>query len=158
MMPLQRSLWSRDALVEAITAALATISATDAQGWFAHVGDRVAVMYVGKIIELAPTDMLFATPQHPYTEVLMSAVPVPDPRLRNRRMRIKPKGEVADPVNPPSGCYFHPRCQYAQERCASEEPALREVKPGHFAACHFAESLDLLRVRQMTESSPNAAG
>jgi peptide/nickel transport system ATP-binding protein len=119
-----------------------------------HSCDRVAVMYVGKIIELAPTNRLFATPQHPYTEVLMSAVPVPDPRLRNRRQRIKPQGEVADPVNPPSGCYFHPRCRYAQDRCKIEEPALREIGPGHFAACHFSEDLDLLGVRQLTAQPP----
>ncbi len=122
-----------------------------------HICDRVAVMYVGKIIELAPTADLFATPQHPYTEVLMSAVPIPDPRLRNRRQRIKPRGEVADAVNPPSGCYFHPRCQYAQERCKVEEPPLREVKPGHFAACHFSERLELLGVRQLMETSIDAA-
>ncbi|HYI24477.1 MAG TPA: oligopeptide/dipeptide ABC transporter ATP-binding protein, partial [Thermomicrobiales bacterium] len=122
-----------------------------------HICDRVAVMYVGKIIELAPTDMLFANPQHPYTEVLMSAVPVPDPRKRDRRARIQPKGEVADPVNPPSGCYFHPRCQYAQERCSTEEPLLREVRPGHYAACHFSESLRLLGVRQVTEGTPESA-
>ncbi len=122
-----------------------------------HICDRVAVMYVGKLIELAPTDMLFANPQHPYTEVLMSAVPVPDPRMRHRRTRIQPKGEVADPVNPPSGCYFHPRCQYALERCTTEEPLLREVRPGHFAACHYSETLTLLGVRQLTETSPEAS-
>jgi peptide/nickel transport system ATP-binding protein len=122
-----------------------------------HICDRVAVMYVGKIIELAPTAALFADPQHPYTETLMSAVPVADPRMRNRRQRIKPQGEVADPVNPPSGCYFHPRCRYAQDRCKVEEPPLREIKPGHFAACHFSESLDLLGVRQLTASDPRAA-
>ncbi|HYH10779.1 MAG TPA: oligopeptide/dipeptide ABC transporter ATP-binding protein, partial [Thermomicrobiales bacterium] len=122
-----------------------------------HICDRVAVMYVGKIIELAPTDDLFAHPQHPYTEVLLSAVPVPDPRLRNRRKRIKPQGEVADPINPPSGCYFHPRCRYAQDRCKVEEPPLREITPGHFAACHFSEELRLLGVRQVTVASPDAA-
>jgi peptide/nickel transport system ATP-binding protein len=119
-----------------------------------HICDRVAVMYVGKIIELAPTARLFATPHHPYTEVLMSAVPIPDPRLRNRRQRIKPQGEVADPVNPPSGCYFHPRCQYAQDRCKTEEPLLRQISPDHFAACHFSEDLNLLGVRQLTASAP----
>jgi peptide/nickel transport system ATP-binding protein len=118
-----------------------------------HICDRVAVMYVGKIIELAPTTRLFATPHHPYTEVLMSAVPIPDPRLRNRRQRIKPQGEVADPVNPPSGCYFHPRCQYAQDRCKTDEPELREISPDHFAACHFSEELNLLGVRQLTAGS-----
>ncbi len=122
-----------------------------------HICDRVAVMYVGKLIELAPTRELFANPLHPYTEVLMSAVPVPDPRLRDRRKRIKPQGEVADPVNPPSGCYFHPRCQYAQDRCKVDEPPLREIRPGHHAACHFAEELDLLGVRQLTRVAPDAA-
>jgi peptide/nickel transport system ATP-binding protein len=121
-----------------------------------HICDRVAVMYVGKIIELAPTEALFRKPLHPYTEVLMSAVPIPDPRLRNRRQRIKPEGEVADPVNPPSGCYFHPRCRYAQDRCKVEEPSLREIEPRHFAACHFSEELDLLGVRQLTHSADAA--
>jgi len=122
-----------------------------------HICDRVAVMYVGKIIELAPTGDLFAHPQHPYTEVLLSAVPVPDPRMRNRRNRIKPQGEVADPINPPSGCYFHPRCRYARDRCKTEEPPLREITPGHFAACHFSEELKLLGVRQITQAAPDAA-
>jgi peptide/nickel transport system ATP-binding protein len=122
-----------------------------------HICDRVAVMYVGKLIELSPTDELFRKPLHPYTEVLMSAVPVPDPRLRNRRKRIRPQGEVADPVNPPSGCYFHPRCQYAQDRCKVEEPPLREITPGHLAACHFAEELNLLGVRQLTAGEADAA-
>jgi peptide/nickel transport system ATP-binding protein len=114
-----------------------------------HICDRVAVMYVGQIIELAPTRELFHKPLHPYTETLMSAVPVPDPRLRNRRQRIKPQGEVADPVNPPSGCYFHPRCRFAQERCSQEAPPLREVEPGRFAACHFAEELMLMGVETL---------
>jgi peptide/nickel transport system ATP-binding protein len=114
-----------------------------------HICDRVAVMYVGQIIELSPTRDLFRQPLHPYTETLMSAVPVPDPRLRNRRQRIKPQGEVADPVNPPSGCYFHPRCRFAQERCSAEAPPLREITPGRFAACHFAEDLTLLGVESI---------
>jgi peptide/nickel transport system ATP-binding protein len=121
-----------------------------------HICDRVAVMYVGKIVELAPTGALFHEPLHPYTEVLMSAVPVPDPRLRHRRTRIKPEGEVADPVNPPTGCYFHPRCRYAQDRCKVEEPPLREIVPGHFAACHFSEDLDLLGVGQLTHPADAA--
>jgi peptide/nickel transport system ATP-binding protein len=119
-----------------------------------HICDRVAVMYVGQIIELAPTRDLFRKPLHPYTETLMSAVPVPDPRLRNRRQRIKPQGEVADPVNPPSGCYFHPRCRFAQERCSTEAPPLREITPGRFAACHFAEDLSLLGVESMGVGAP----
>jgi peptide/nickel transport system ATP-binding protein len=119
-----------------------------------HICDRVAVMYVGQIIELAPTRDLFRKPLHPYTETLMSAVPVPDPRLRNRRQRIKPQGEVADPVNPPSGCYFHPRCRFAQERCSTDAPPLREITPGRFAACHFAEDLSLLGVESMGVGAP----
>ncbi len=121
-----------------------------------HICDRVAVMYVGQIIELAPTADLFHRPLHPYTETLMSAVPVPDPRLRNRRQRIKPQGEVADPVNPPSGCYFHPRCRYAEERCSVESPPLREVLPGRFAACHFSERLHLVGVDSLTQNGETA--
>ncbi|MCL4862854.1 MAG: ATP-binding cassette domain-containing protein [Caldilineaceae bacterium] len=108
-----------------------------------YLCDRVAVMYVGKLVELASTEALFANPQHPYTEALLSAVPKPDPRLRRRKQRIVLEGEVADPANPPSGCYFHPRCRYAKDRCRQETPALRQVQPGHFAACHFAEELTL---------------
>jgi peptide/nickel transport system ATP-binding protein len=111
-----------------------------------HVSDRVAVMYVGKIVELAPTAELFARPLHPYTEALLSAVPVPDPRRRSRR--IVPRGEVADPANPPPGCHFHPRCAYAIERCRQEEPALRELRNGHLARCHRAEELNLAGVQE----------
>jgi peptide/nickel transport system ATP-binding protein len=106
-----------------------------------YISDRVAVMYVGKLVELAETNRLFTMPQHPYTEALMSNVPKPDPRLRGKREVLA--GEVADPANPPSGCYFHPRCRYAQDRCKVETPPLREVQPGHFAACHFAGELAL---------------
>ncbi|MBA2665964.1 MAG: ATP-binding cassette domain-containing protein [Trueperaceae bacterium] len=108
-----------------------------------HISDRVAVMYVGKLVEIAETDELFAAPLHPYTEALLSAVPKADPRLRNKGRRIRLGGEVADPANPPSGCYFHPRCRYAKDRCTVDEPALREIRPGHRVACHFAEELDL---------------
>ncbi len=108
-----------------------------------HISHRVAVMYVGKIVELADTETLFANPLHPYTEALLSAVPKPDPRLRNRGVRIRLEGEVADPSNPPDGCYFHPRCPYAQERCRQEEPAVREIDEKHWVACHFAEELEL---------------
>ena len=106
-----------------------------------HIADRVAVMYVGKIIELAETDKLYMQPKHPYTEALLSAVPKPDPRLDEDQIILT--GEVANPADPPSGCYFHPRCKYAQERCKKEAPALREVAPGRQVACHFAEELDL---------------
>jgi oligopeptide/dipeptide ABC transporter ATP-binding protein len=111
-----------------------------------HVSDRVAVMYVGKIVELAPTAELFARPLHPYTEALLSAVPVPDPRRRSRRIVLK--GEVADPANPPSGCHFHPRCPYAIERCRQEEPELRRIPGGHLARCHRAEELSLAGVQE----------
>jgi peptide/nickel transport system ATP-binding protein len=111
-----------------------------------YLCDRVAVMYVGKLVELASTEELFGNPQHPYTEALLSAVPKPDPRLRRRKQRIVLEGDVADPANPPSGCYFHPRCRYAKTRCSQETPPLRQVAPGHFAACHFAEELHLQAV------------
>jgi len=107
-----------------------------------HISNRVAVMYVGKLVEMTDTEALFSDPKHPYTEALMSAVPIPDPRVEKQRIMLT--GEVADPANPPSGCYFHPRCKYAQGICKVEEPKLREVVPGHFAACHFAEELSLI--------------
>lgn len=106
-----------------------------------HISDRVAVMYVGKIMEMADANELYQHPQHPYTEALMSAVPKPDPK--RKRERILMHGDVADPSNPPSGCLFHPRCRYAQERCKTEVPAFREIKPDHWAACHFSEVLEL---------------
>jgi peptide/nickel transport system ATP-binding protein len=106
-----------------------------------HVSDRVAVMYVGKIVELAPTSELFHHPRHPYTEALLSAVPKPDPRLRSQRIILE--GDVADPANPPSGCYFHPRCRYAIERCRTESPQLLEISPNHHVSCHRAAELTL---------------
>jgi peptide/nickel transport system ATP-binding protein len=106
-----------------------------------HISHRVAVMYVGQVVELAPTHQLFARPRHPYTEALLSAAPIPEPNRKQERIILR--GEVANPANPPSGCYFHPRCQYATERCVTEKPALRDVAPGHRAACHYAETLDL---------------
>jgi peptide/nickel transport system ATP-binding protein len=109
-----------------------------------YICERVAVMYVGRMVELAATDELFANPQHPYTEALLSAVPQPDPRLRNRKQRIVLEGDVPDPANPPSGCYFHPRCRYSDgDRCVHETPAVREITPDHFAACHYSEKLKL---------------
>ena len=107
----------------------------------AHTCDRVAVMYVGKIVEMASTAEIFSNPKHPYTEALMSAIPLPDPRPRQKRVLLS--GEVANPANPPSGCYFHPRCKYAKEICSAQEPALEEITPGHFTKCHFARELSL---------------
>ncbi|HHE72072.1 MAG TPA: ATP-binding cassette domain-containing protein [Chloroflexi bacterium] len=108
-----------------------------------HISDRVAVMYVGKLVEMAETDELYESPKHPYTEALMSAVPRPDPRVARLKQRIVLAGEVANPANPPSGCYFHPRCRYAQPICSQELPTLREISPGHFVSCHLADQLTL---------------
>jgi peptide/nickel transport system ATP-binding protein len=109
-----------------------------------HISNRVAVMYVGRIVELATTTELFTTPKHPYTAALLSAAPEPDPRIRSRRIVLE--GEVANPAAPPSGCYFHPRCAYAIDRCRTEAPAWREVSPAHFVACHRAQELELAGV------------
>ena len=106
-----------------------------------HVCDRVAVMYVGQLVEMAPTADLFHRPRHPYTAALIRAVPVPDPRVPSGDVALE--GEVASPADPPSGCYFHPRCPYAVDVCHTEPPALREVAPGHLARCHLAEELTL---------------
>ena len=111
-----------------------------------YISDRVAVMYVGKLVELADTEELYRHPKHPYTEALLSAVPKPDPRLSSRDEGIILEGDVADPSHPPSGCYFHPRCRYAQTRCSQEEPALNDIGGGHFVACHFAATLKLRAV------------
>jgi peptide/nickel transport system ATP-binding protein len=106
-----------------------------------HICDRVAVMYVGKIAEMAPTHELFYEPLHPYTAALMAAVPVADPRVRSAMTPLE--GDVPSPANPPSGCYFHPRCPYAVDVCRVEPPPLAELRPNHFVACHRAEELDL---------------
>ena len=106
-----------------------------------HISTRVAVMYVGKIVELADTDSLYSRPLHPYTEAILSAAS--DTGLEERRKRIILEGEVANPANVPSGCPFHPRCRYAQEKCKKDIPSFKEVLPGHFCACHYAGELEL---------------
>jgi oligopeptide/dipeptide ABC transporter ATP-binding protein len=106
-----------------------------------HVSDRVAVMYVGRIVEIAPTAKLYTRPRHPYTEALLAAVPTPDPTLRDAV--TAPRGEVADPANPPPGCAFHPRCPFAMDICRTDLPALRETTPGNWSACHRANELTL---------------
>lgn len=108
-----------------------------------HVCDRVAVMYLGRIVEVAPTKELFRSPRHPYTEALISAVPIPDPRLRGSRERIRLTGEVPDPSKPPTGCPFNPRCRHATQVCVSEVPAPRIGPLGRTIACHHADDLEL---------------
>jgi peptide/nickel transport system ATP-binding protein len=106
-----------------------------------HISDRVAVMYLGGIVEMAPAQRLYEAPQHPYTEALLSAIPKTEPNQRSRRIVLQ--GDVPNPANPPTGCTFHPRCLYAQDICKTDIPPLREVAPGQQAACHFAETLQL---------------
>jgi len=112
-----------------------------------HVSHRVAVMYVGKLVESAQTEEIYAAPKHPYTEALLSAIPVPDPRVKMERIILP--GEVANPARPPSGCYFHPRCMFKQDICVHEEPKLREVSPDHFVACHCADAITLKGVKSI---------
>ena len=110
-----------------------------------HIADRVAVMYLGKIVELSTTEALFTTPKHPYTEALMSAVPVPDPDWNVERILLE--GDVPSPVAPPPGCYFHPRCHYAKDICKTESPEYRDLGDSHFVTCHFADTLNLQSIR-----------
>jgi oligopeptide transport system ATP-binding protein len=100
-----------------------------------HIGHRIAVMYLGRIVELAPKDRIFAQPLHPYSEALMSAAPIADPKARRKRLVIE--GDVPSPMNPPPGCHFHTRCPYAEARCKQEYPPLQEIAPGHLVACHL---------------------
>lgn len=111
-----------------------------------YISDRVAVMYLGKIVESAETEELFANPRHPYTEALLSAVPVPNPHYRVKRIPLS--GEIPSPINPPGGCHFHPRCRHAQAICRTEPPVFKEINPGHSAACHFSDSLTLQPIRK----------
>jgi oligopeptide/dipeptide ABC transporter ATP-binding protein len=110
-----------------------------------HIADRVAVMYVGRIVEIAGTAALYAAPKHPYTEALLSAVPKPDPRIRAERIILE--REVPDPANAPPGCHFHPRCRYAEARCKTEVPQLEEIEPGRWVSCHRARELSLRGVQ-----------
>jgi oligopeptide/dipeptide ABC transporter ATP-binding protein len=104
-----------------------------------HISHRVAVMYLGRIVEMTDRATLFSTPLHPYTEALLSAVPIPKSGA-GRRRRVILTGDVPSPINPPAGCHFHTRCPYATARCRTEEPALQQVAPGHWVACHLREA------------------
>jgi len=107
-----------------------------------HISDRVAVMYVGKMVELTDRNEIFDNPLHPYTRALLSSIPIPDPLLEKRRSRMILVGDVPSPVNPPSGCRFNPRCPYAEDNCKVDEPQLTEVRVGHFVACHYWDEVE----------------
>ena len=106
-----------------------------------YISDKVGVMYLGKLVEYAPTKDLFSHPMHPYTESLLSAVPVADPTQQMERIPLE--GEIPNPANPPTGCYFHTRCRYCKQQCKETAPDYKELEPGHFVACHRAEELKL---------------
>jgi len=110
-----------------------------------HVSDRIAVMYLGGLVEVAESAALYDNPKHPYTQALISAVPIPDPKVEATRQRIVLEGDVPSPLNPPSGCRFHTRCSFAWERCKREAPPLYDVAPGHQAACHLLDDDDPTR-------------
>ena len=120
-----------------------------------HVATRVAVMYLGRLVETASKDALFSQPLHPYTRALLAAIPRPDPAQRLGRQ--VPGGDVPSPLNPPSGCHFHTRCPFAAERCRTEAPPLRTISPGHASACHFAEDLPTFELGEARPMAPNAA-
>jgi oligopeptide transport system ATP-binding protein len=125
-----------------------------------HVSDRIAVMYLGKLVELSPAEELYERPIMPYTEALLSAVPIPDPDLSEQRERIVLEGDVPSPIDPPSGCRFHPRCRYATEICSEVEPPLTDYGNGHLAACHHPLNVDketLARVQASPRHTPEAA-
>jgi oligopeptide transport system ATP-binding protein len=125
-----------------------------------HVSDRIAVMYLGKIVELSPADELYTRPIMPYTEALLSAVPIPDPDLAEKRERIVLEGDVPSPITPPSGCRFHPRCRYATDVCKQLEPPLVDYGNGHLAACHHPLNVDQATLQQVSvavESTPAEA-
>ena len=123
-----------------------------------HISDRVAVMYVGKLVEVTDRDSLYENPLHPYTRALLSAVPVPDPVVEAARRRIILVGDVPSPVHPPTGCRFNPRCPYAEDNCRTDEPALLEVKPNHWAACHYWGEVEAGTKRQTGESEIRRLG
>ena len=108
-----------------------------------HISDRVAVMYLGRIVEIAPSSELYSQPLHPYTYALISGIPIPDPRIEAQRDRVVLGGEVANPADPPTGCHFHPRCPFATEQCAIEKPELRQIDSSRLVSCHRAEDLVL---------------
>lgn len=122
-----------------------------------HISDRIAVMYLGKVMEIAPAADLYERPLHPYTKALLSAVPIPDPRIEATRERIILKGDLPSPVNPPSGCRFHTRCPWAQqERCPDEVPELRVLDNGHLGACHYAEEIEAGKITTRTLDVPGS--
>lgn len=109
-----------------------------------HISDRVAVMYLGRIVELTPADQLYKAPRHPYSEALLNAVPIPNPHARKQKRPLL--GEIPSPLNPPSGCHFHPRCPYARELCRQQSPELTDQGDGHLAACHFSDQVGRYRI------------